>query len=107
MTRRFENLACLGERPARAGGDGQDAKDARDKRIFALWLACWTQEEIAEEVGCVQGEVAGFIKNGKFADSDKTPSALHQTDFDARQRALRQLRSPLAGQPPLSLHATL
>ena len=25
----------------------KDAKEARNKRIFDLWLACWTQEEIA------------------------------------------------------------
>jgi hypothetical protein len=29
----------------------KDTKEARDKRIFAKWLACWTQDEIGESEG--------------------------------------------------------
>lgn len=63
------------------------AKDARDRRIFDLWLACWTNEEIGVEVGCdektvrtVIGESAELPKLRKpdqtvaeHADSDFTP----------------------------------
>jgi hypothetical protein len=29
-------------------------KDRRDAKIFDMWMACHTQEEIAEAVGCDQ-----------------------------------------------------
>jgi len=29
----------------------KDAKDARNRRIFNLWMACYTQQEVAEAVG--------------------------------------------------------
>ena len=52
------------------------------QRIFDLWLACWTQDEIAAEVGCTVQPVkdviadfsAGLPKNLK-------PAAEHATDF--------------------------
>ena len=59
----------------------KDAKDARDRRIFEMWLACHTQEEIAEAVGCSQGEVAKSIPNGELAEQNK-PAASHLTDFE-------------------------
>lgn len=59
----------------------KDAKESRDKKIFDLWLACWTQEEIAAEVGITQGEVAKSIPNGELAEQNK-PAANHLTDFD-------------------------
>ena len=46
----------------------KDAKEARNKRIFDLWLACHTQGEIAEAVGVSQGEVAKSIPNGDIAE---------------------------------------
>jgi len=49
-----------------------------------LWLACHTQEEIAEAVGCDQPHVAEIIGNGKVADSNK-PAATHLTDFEPPQ----------------------
>lgn len=63
----------------------KDTKEERDRRIFALWLACWTQEEIAESVGCTRDEVRGF---GDFGDIAKLPkpqraAAEHATDFEA------------------------
>lgn len=36
----------------------KDAKDERNKRIRAKWLACWTQEEIAEDEGISQDAVS-------------------------------------------------
>ena len=35
----------------------KDAKEARDKRIFDLWLACYTQQEIANAVGITKQAV--------------------------------------------------
>jgi hypothetical protein len=32
----------------------KDAKEARDRRIFDLWLACWTNKEISEDVGLTE-----------------------------------------------------
>lgn len=66
----------------------KDTKEKRDKRIFELWMACWTQEQIAAEVGCSQSEVdrqtAPFTRNGNVADLGKTTQAAadHATDFD-------------------------
>ena len=66
-------------------GRVKGAKKARDKRIFDLWLACHTQEEIAGEVGCDQAEVSrlskAFMQIGNLADSHKA-AASHATDFD-------------------------
>jgi hypothetical protein len=35
----------------------KDAKEARDRRVFDLWLACWTLKEIAETVGLTKQAV--------------------------------------------------
>jgi hypothetical protein len=54
-------------------------------RIFDLWLACWTQQEIANEVGVTNQQVSQLTAElpdiGKLAKGDKT-SAEHATDFD-------------------------
>jgi len=58
---------------------------SRDKRIFDLWLACWTQEEIAKEVGCSQQATADIVKtftgNGKVADSGKVDDSEDSATF--------------------------
>lgn len=61
----------------------KDAKEARDRRIFDLWLACWTQEQIASELSVSQGEIAKIIPNGDIAVLNKTDraSADHSTEF--------------------------
>jgi ParB-like chromosome segregation protein Spo0J len=62
----------------------KDAKDARDKRIFGMWLACRTQQEIADETGLSQPQVAeitGNIGFGNLAVSDKA-AAEHAADFE-------------------------
>lgn len=63
----------------------KDRKERRDRRIFDLWLACWTNEAIGSEVGCdektvreVIGESAELPKLRKVDQS----SAEHATDFD-------------------------
>lgn len=63
----------------------KDSKDARNKRIFELWMACYSQEEIATAVGIprktVDDTLGGF---GKVADLAKTDQAAaeHAIDFD-------------------------
>jgi hypothetical protein len=63
----------------------KDAKEARNGRIFDLWLSCHTQEEIAEKENLTQQAVAklseGFTTFGSLAESCK-PAALHQVDFE-------------------------
>lgn len=66
----------------------KDAKESRNKRIFDLWLACWTQQEIADELGCprktVDDVIATFGENGRTAILAKSElaAAEHATDFD-------------------------
>jgi hypothetical protein len=45
------------------------------KRIFDMWLACHTQEEIADATGWSQPTVKSFIENEKDFLSDKTQLA--------------------------------
>ena len=58
----------------------KDAKEARNRRIFDLWLACWTQQEIADEVGLSQPQIKelcdSFIDIGKLAKTDKATAEL-------------------------------
>ena len=46
------------------------------------WLACWTQEEIAKEVGCSKGEVNAICS--EMADLPKLnkPAVDHTVDFE-------------------------
>lgn len=64
----------------------KDAKDARDKRIFGMWLACRTQQEIADVEGIprktVDDAMDGFGEIGNLAESAKA-AANHATDFEA------------------------
>jgi transcriptional regulator with XRE-family HTH domain len=55
----------------------KDSKAARDKRIFELWLACRTQEEIAEQEGITKETVSQIIPD--LQKSDK-PSVSHQEE---------------------------
>jgi hypothetical protein len=63
----------------------KDAKEARNQRIFNLWLACWSLEEIAEREGLtkqavdlIRQETAELPK----LDKPSRASADHATDFD-------------------------
>jgi hypothetical protein len=62
----------------------KDAKEARNKRIFDLWMACYTQEEIATAVEAPQQTVADvigcFTDIGNLAESGKA-AASHATEF--------------------------
>ncbi len=39
----------------------KDSKEARNKRIFELWLACWTQQQIAKSVEVDQKTVHNVL----------------------------------------------
>lgn len=47
----------------------KDTKDARDKRIFSKWLACWTREEIAASEGLSDGAISEIWS--EFLDLEK------------------------------------
>lgn len=60
----------------------KDAKEARDKRIFDMWLACHTQEDIAEAVGLTDRGVAKIItKQTAELPKVRKPHADHLVEF--------------------------
>jgi hypothetical protein len=86
------------------------AKEARDKRIFEMWLACHTQQEIAAAVAWERQTIAGWIKGftdfGNVSESGK--AAASHADFDSEESGARArpvavvwvtLRSEGAGWP--------
>jgi len=60
----------------------KDSKEARNRKIFNLWMACYTQDEIAERCDCHKDTVSEICR--KMADLPKSdkPAADHLTDFD-------------------------
>ncbi len=60
----------------------KDSKEARDKRIFELWMACYTQEEIAERERIDDRTVRDVL--GEMAEVPKSlkPAADHLADFE-------------------------
>jgi hypothetical protein len=63
----------------------KDSKAARDRKIFDMWLACHTQEEIAEACQIDQGDLSkmakSFMEIGNLAESHKS-LASHASDFE-------------------------
>lgn len=63
----------------------KDTKEAREKKIFSMWMACHTQQEIADTIGIAQqtvaGEIADFTEIGQLSESGKA-AANHATDFE-------------------------
>lgn len=62
----------------------KEQKAKRDEKIFEMWLACYTQDEIAEAAGCSRPNVEVLIKEfqeTKLSKADQS-SAAHATDFD-------------------------
>ncbi len=62
----------------------KDAKVKRDAKIFDLWLACHTQDEIAEAVGCPKMTVNDQIINlyeTVLQNQTVQTAANHVTDF--------------------------
>ena len=60
----------------------KDSKEKRNKRIFDFWLACYTQEEIAEREGITHQAVDQVLQ--EMADLPKIakPHADHLIDFE-------------------------
>lgn len=52
----------------------KDSKEARNRRIFERWLACWTIDEIAEAEGIDRDTVDGISR--KLADLPKSDQSL-------------------------------
>lgn len=63
----------------------KDTKEARNRRIFDRWLACYTQEEIAEAESTPQKSVddvlAKTAKSPDSLESSQKAAASHATDF--------------------------
>lgn len=63
----------------------KEEKAKRDTKIFDLWLACHTQQEIADAVGCprktIDDQIASFGETVPRNQSAKS-LAEHATDFD-------------------------
>lgn len=96
--------------------DGQRRKTCgRKQKIFDLWLAGWTNKDIADTSGIDEGDLSKltktFLENGNYAKSQLS-DADHATDFETpiyniwkqqeRQAKKRQLRKP-AGVVPENL----
>jgi len=60
----------------------KDSKAARNKRIFAAWLACDTQEEIAERESVSRMDVSRVCNEMAELPESYKPAASHLTDFD-------------------------
>jgi len=70
----------------------KDDKAEREQRIFDMWLACYTQQEIGDAVGLSRETIKDWEKDfGEKRDSPETTkitaaqraAAEHATDFDA------------------------
>jgi hypothetical protein len=61
----------------------KDDREKRDKRIFEMWLACYTGVEIAETVDCDEKTVTNVVSriSADLQDFQKT-CAEHLADFD-------------------------
>ena len=61
------------------------AHHAQNKRIFEMWFACHTQEEIAEaediDQSVISDRAKDFMDFGKLSKNHKA-AAEHDTDFD-------------------------
>lgn len=60
----------------------KDTKEQRNQRIFDLWLACWTQEAIAEDVGESIGKVNEVCRKSEELQKSDKSAAEHATDFE-------------------------
>lgn len=78
-------ILSVSERTVREwlGRIDKDSKEARNKRIFDLWMQCYSQEEIAQFVGAPKQTVNDAICPNLegLPKSDKS-SAEHATDFE-------------------------
>jgi ParB-like chromosome segregation protein Spo0J len=62
----------------------KDSKEARDRKIFEMWMACRSGKDIADAMALSEGEVSKTLDDFQTAglpDGNK-PAASHLTDFD-------------------------
>ena len=85
--KRLQKVLSVGERTLRdwLSRMDKDAKEARDQRIFDLWLACWTDKAIADDVGLTEEAVRLITQ--KAADlptlgKSHQAAADHASDFE-------------------------
>ena len=67
------------------GDTGRYPRLQPDKRIFEMWLACWTQEEIAEREGITQQAIDLVLQETASLPKLVKPTlaaAEHVTDFE-------------------------
>lgn len=57
----------------------KDTKERQKKKVFNLWMSCYTQEEIANKVGMTRDEIRGIL--GNPAKLPKSPKFSFQDDF--------------------------
>jgi hypothetical protein len=69
------------------GDNPGDEKTARNRRIFEMWMACYTQEEIAERENVNKDTVNEICR--EMANSPKSDKALaeHAVNFDPPEAA--------------------
>lgn len=61
----------------------KDAKEARDNRMFDLWLGCYSYEEIAKIVDSSPTEAKRVVSSETAELPNRTkPASEHLTDFD-------------------------
>ncbi len=82
--KRLAKMLSVSERTVRdwLSAIDKDAKAARDKRIFGLWLACHTQDEIAAEVDCDKATVNRVCCEMADLPKCNKPAADHAVDFE-------------------------
>lgn len=60
----------------------KDAKDSRNKRVFDLWLACHSTDEIADAMGVAKSTVSELCSEIPSLEKSNKAAADHATDFD-------------------------
>jgi hypothetical protein len=64
----------------------KDAKEARNQRIFDMWLSCHTQEEISERENLDRTVISdmgkGFVEFGNLSENHKTMASHADEKFD-------------------------
>ena len=64
----------------------KDNKDKRDRKIFDLWLACWTHKEIANVVQLTEEAVRQQVSQIEFSETKlgklSFAAASHAPDFE-------------------------
>jgi hypothetical protein len=74
----------------------KDLREARSARIFSLWMQCWTQAEIANDVELGQPAVAS--ETGELSEIEALRKTIKLPDGRAGERC--------SGGRPLEAHGT-